>query len=119
LPQRDVGPDADAVRAGAPRDELPADPPRGRPGTQGRRHGYPAHPRGARPPHADVILASHDGDFIPQVDALLDGTRRVAVLCFREFVNSHMAELADRGLEFFDLEGDVNAFNTILPRVRI
>ena len=71
------------------------------------------------PRDADVILASHDGDFIPQVDALLDGTRRVALLCFREFVNSHMAELAERGLEFFDLEGDVNAFNTLLPRVRI
>lgn len=71
------------------------------------------------PRDADVILASHDGDFIPQVEALLNGERRVGLLCFREFVNAHMAELADRGLEFFDLENDVNAFNTMLPRVRI
>lgn len=65
----------------------------------------------------DVILASHDGDFIPQVADLLGRGRRVGVLCFREFLNAQLAELPD--LEIFDLEMDVNAFTTALPRVKI
>ncbi|GAA3218779.1 NYN domain-containing protein [Oerskovia jenensis] len=68
----------------------------------------------------DVLLASHDGDFIPQVAELLeDGDRRVGLLCFREFVNSRFTELASRGLSFYDLEDNVGAFQTVLPRVRI
>lgn len=67
----------------------------------------------------DVLLASHDGDFIPQIEALLDGDRRVGVLCFREFVNAQMAALSEKGLIFYDLEDTVGAFTTILPRVRI
>lgn len=67
----------------------------------------------------DVLLASHDGDFLPQLEALLDGDRRVGVLCFREFVNAKITELTSAGLELFDLEDDVAAFNTPLPRVRI
>ncbi|WP_286219458.1 NYN domain-containing protein [Paraoerskovia sediminicola] len=67
----------------------------------------------------DVLLASHDGDFLPQVEQLVDGERRVGVLCFREFVNAKFNELAGRGLEFFDLEGDIDAFQVPLPRVRI
>jgi putative heme uptake system protein len=67
----------------------------------------------------DVLLASHDGDFIPQLEALLDGERRVGLLGFREFVNARMSELTSSGLEIFDLEDDVAAFNTALPRVRI
>lgn len=68
---------------------------------------------------ASVLLASHDGDFIPQVEDLLDRGHRVGLLCFREFVNSQMAGLEEKGLQFFDLEENVGAFNTILPRVRI
>lgn len=68
---------------------------------------------------ADVLLASHDGDFIPQIEALLNGTRKVGLLCFREFVNAQMAQLEDKGLTFYDLEDAVGAFNTPLPRVRI
>lgn len=67
----------------------------------------------------DVLLASHDGDFLPQLEQLLDGTRRVGVLCFREFVNARITELTAIGLELFDLEDDVAAFNAPLPRVRI
>lgn len=67
----------------------------------------------------DVLLASHDGDFLPQLESLLDGTRRVGVLCFREFVNAKVTELTAAGLELYDLEDDVVAFNTPLPRVRI
>jgi uncharacterized protein len=67
----------------------------------------------------DVLLASHDGDFLPQVEALLGGDRRVGLLGFREFVNLRFAELAEKGLEVFDLEDDVRCFTGVLPRVRI
>ena len=43
--------------------------------------------------------------------------RRVGVLCFREFLNAHLAELG--GLEIHDLEDSIGAFNAVLPRVRI
>ena len=68
---------------------------------------------------ADVVLGSHDGDFLPQVQALLGSGRRVALLGFREFVNGGYAELADDGLQVFDLETDAKAFTRPLPRVRI
>jgi putative heme uptake system protein len=67
----------------------------------------------------DVLLASHDGDFLPQVGRLLGAQRRVGILGFREFVNSGFADLAADGLEIFDLEDDVKCFTTVLPRVRI
>ena len=67
----------------------------------------------------DILLASHDGDFLPQLTPLLGGGRRVGVIGFREFVNAGYGALADQGLEIFDLEEDVKAFTTILPRVRI
>jgi uncharacterized protein len=67
---------------------------------------------------ADVMLVSNDGDFVDQVEDLLDG-RRVGVSGFLEFRSSTFAQLADQGLEFFDLEYDVKAFNERLPRVRI
>jgi uncharacterized protein len=67
----------------------------------------------------DVLLASHDGDFLPQVEALLGGDRRVGLLGFREFVNLRFAELSEKGLEVFDLEDDVRCFTGVLPRVRI
>lgn len=69
--------------------------------------------------HGDVLLASHDGDFIPQIEELLRLGRRVGVLCFREFLNNRLADLAAEGLEIHDLEDDLNAFNAVLPRVRI
>jgi len=67
---------------------------------------------------ADVMLASNDGDFLPQMEKLLDG-RRTGLLAFHEFKNSGFTALVDRGLEIFDLEYDVQAFNERLPRVRI
>ncbi len=65
---------------------------------------------------ADVLLCSHDGDFVPQVKALIDGRRRVGVIALREFVNTQFTAL---GVEIHDLEDDVAAFNVSLPRVRI
>jgi uncharacterized protein len=68
----------------------------------------------------DVLLASHDGDFLPLVEELVGLGRRVGVLGFREFVNSGFVALASRGLEMFDLEHDATgAFTHPLPRVRI
>ena len=67
---------------------------------------------------ADVLLVSNDGDFVDQVADLLDG-RRVGVAGFVEFRNQAFVGLAERGLEIFDLEYDVQAFNERLPRVRI
>lgn len=67
---------------------------------------------------ADVLLVSNDGDFVEQVADLLDG-RRVGVVGFVEFRNGGFVQLADQGLETFDLEYDVRAFNAQLPRVRI
>ncbi|WP_347353751.1 NYN domain-containing protein [Intrasporangium sp.] len=67
---------------------------------------------------ADVLLVSHDGDFVDQVRELLDG-RRVGVVGFVEFRNHGFVELGAKGLEAFDLEYDVKAFNERLPRVRV
>ena len=64
------------------------------------------------------MLVSNDGDFVEQVEDLLDG-RRVGVIGFTEFRNSAFVPLVERGLESFDLEYDVHAFNERLPRVRI
>ncbi len=65
----------------------------------------------------DVLLASHDGDFVPQVSALAAAGRRVGVLGFREFANAELVKIP--GLSFHDLEDDVRAFAKVLPRVRI
>ncbi len=67
---------------------------------------------------ADVFLVSNDGDFVDQAADLLDG-RRVGVIGFGEFRSSAFGELVGRGLETYDLEYDVAAFNAQLPRVRI
>ena len=66
-----------------------------------------------------VLLGSHDGDYVPQVERLLDAGAQVDVLCFREFLNTHLASLESRGLTVYDLETDVDAFTIALPRVHI
>ena len=67
----------------------------------------------------DVLLASHDGDFAPQITRLCKDGRRVGIVGFREFMNLQFSDLAEQGLAFFDLESDVGAFNVALPRVRV
>lgn len=67
----------------------------------------------------DVMLVSHDADFQPHLDALLDGARRVAVLGFNEFVSGAYTPLKSKGLEVFDLEDDIGAFTHALPRTRV
>jgi putative heme uptake system protein len=65
----------------------------------------------------DVILASHDGDFLEDLAALIDGSRRVGVAGFSEFRNVGFAAIA--GLEKFDLEYDAKVFDAPLPRIRV
>jgi uncharacterized protein len=68
----------------------------------------------------DVLLASHDGDFAPQMAPLVaDPARRVGVLGFRELISTALADLTGEGLELFDLEDDVGAFTVALPRIRV
>ena len=67
----------------------------------------------------DVLLASHDADFYPQVERLLENGHRVGIMCFAEFLSSQFMELEAEGLEIHDLEHDVKAFTVPLPRLRI
>lgn len=67
----------------------------------------------------DVLLGSHDGDFAPEVERLLELDRRVGLVAFREFVSTALSSLQSRGLQIHDLELDVQAFNVQLPRLRI
>ena len=56
----------------------------------------------------DVLLASHDGDFAPELETLVDDEdRRVGLLAFREFTSTQLSALVAKGLETFDLESDV------------
>lgn len=66
---------------------------------------------------ADVVLVSHDRDFVDDIAALAADGRRVGLLGFHEFRSSEFAALP--GVEFFDLEHDVHAFDAVLPRVRV
>ncbi len=68
---------------------------------------------------ADVMLVSHDGDFVEAMTPLVDSDRRVGLMAFEEFRNNGFGALESRGMEFFDLEHDARAFNTHLPRLRI
>ena len=67
----------------------------------------------------DVLLASHDGDFVQQMGALLTPDRKLGLLGFREFVSSAFADLTLAGLTVYDLEDEVGCFTAPLPRVRI
>ena len=66
-----------------------------------------------------VMLVSHDGDFLDDMEALLDTERRVGVVAFTEFRNAGFAALESRGLSTFDLEHAVGAFTARLPRIRV
>ena len=75
--------------------------------------------RAIRDRDADVMLVSHDGDFLEEIEGLLEDDRRVGVMAFREFRNSGFTALEADGLETFDLEYDVKAFTSRLPRIRV
>ena len=68
--------------------------------------------------HGDLLLASHDGDFAPQVAQLASHAgRRIGVIGFREMTSTLLTEI--EGVELFDLEDDVGAFTVALPRIRV
>ncbi len=68
----------------------------------------------------DVVLVSNDGDFTEHVARLLDDpSRLVGLVGFTEFRNLGLGALVERGLQVFDLEDDVAAFQTRLPRMRV
>lgn len=67
----------------------------------------------------NVILASHDGDFVPEIQQLLNDGRRVAIMAFPEFLSSQLHELVNDGLEILDMEHDIHAFQVPLPRLQI
>lgn len=67
----------------------------------------------------DVLLASHDADFVEHLRGLLRAGRKVGLVGFREYASLQFAELEAEGLRFCDLEHDVGGFDTPLPRVRI
>jgi uncharacterized protein len=66
---------------------------------------------------ADVLLVSHDGDFLQDVSDLIGPQRRVGIVAFSEFRNAGYSTLA--GLEKFDLEYDARVFDAPLPRIRV
>jgi uncharacterized protein len=70
--------------------------------------------------HGDLLLASHDGDFAPQIAALATAPqRRVGLIGFRETMSGALNELVADGVELYDLEDDVGAFTVTLPRLRV
>ncbi|MCL8025603.1 NYN domain-containing protein [Nocardioides bruguierae] len=67
-------------------------------------------------PVTDVLLVSHDGDFAPQMEGLLGTGAKMGLVALREFTSSQLTAL---GLQVHDLEDDVKAFLSPLPRVRV
>jgi putative heme uptake system protein len=65
---------------------------------------------------ADVLVGSHDRDFAPQIERLLDSGHQVAMLGFPEAMSGVYADL---GVRTYDLEYDAKAFNQRLPRIRV
>jgi putative heme uptake system protein len=66
----------------------------------------------------NVLLASHDADFLSSLEALRESrNRRIGLLVFNELVSDSLRRVP--GIEIYDLEDDVGAFDFVLPRVRI
>lgn len=66
----------------------------------------------------DVMLASHDADFVEQMRTLTERPdRRVGVVAFKELMSQSLRDVPR--IEIFDLEEDACAFEFELPRVRV
>lgn len=66
----------------------------------------------------DVVLVSHDADFAPQLaDLASTPGRRTGIIGFEEFLSGILRAIP--GVEFFDLEYKVEAFDSSLPRLRV
>src|SRR5699024_4143247 len=67
---------------------------------------------------ADDMLLIHDRRFVPQMEHLATVVeRRTAIIGCREFMAADLQEIP--GIECHDLEYDVHAFTSRLPRVRV
>ncbi|WP_230206525.1 NYN domain-containing protein [Microbacterium gorillae] len=64
-----------------------------------------------------VLLVSNDGDFVDGLVELAESDHRVGVVGFDEFRNLALREVP--GIETFDLEYDVHAFDAPLERIRV
>ena len=104
------------VRPGPAGDELPACPPAGRADQKVVDIGLQRTLDALVDRDADVFLCSHDGDFAPQMQALLGGQRRIGLIALREYASMQFTAL---GIPIHDLEDDVRAFKVPLPRVRV
>lgn len=69
---------------------------------------------GSIPPHADLILVSHDGGYLEALKPAVTPGRRVAVAGFVEQLSHVYRE--DGQIELLDLEHDVSAFDVAPPR---
>ena len=67
----------------------------------------------------NVVLVSHDGDFEPQLRALLKNDHEVTVVGFEEFLSGELRSLEEKGLKNVDLEREILAFNAPLPRISV
>lgn len=65
----------------------------------------------------DVVLASHDADFVDGMSAVAAAGRRIGVMAFSELIGHALLDVP--GIEVFDLESTVDAFEVDLPRLRV
>ena len=100
---------------------LPADPAVGRAVREGRRHRHQAHPRRHRAAARATCCWPATTVTSPPSWRRSSTTGPAGRACsaFREFTSTELSALGAKGLETFDLEGDVAAFNVQLPRLRI
>ena len=66
------------------------------------------------PPHDPLLLLTHDGGYMDGLEPLLSANRRVAIAGFPELLSHRYKEHGD--IEIYDLESDVAAFSSALPR---
>jgi putative heme uptake system protein len=67
----------------------------------------------------NIILVSHDKDFLPDLKEAIEAKRRVGALCFPEMMAECMRALDGNGLEVFDFERHAKAFAYRLNRLMI
>ncbi|MBI5160868.1 MAG: NYN domain-containing protein [Micrococcales bacterium] len=73
--------------------------------------------RALREREDDIMLVSHDGDFVDDLSASAHEGRRVGIVAFAEFRNARLAAIP--GIELFDLEHDAQVFDAPLDRIRV
>ena len=65
---------------------------------------------------ADVLLCTHDADFVDHMSRLSGRGRKLGLIALREYASTAYAAI---DVPVHDLEDDVRAFKVPLPRVRI